>query len=1050
MTNKQARISTVLLLALAALALLGLGALRARQAYLTRGIPPGLPEPTRHAGVTPGLNVYLNQVDNAERDAQLSQIADLGIRYVKQPFYYSEEFDWAEADRLVTAVAQHPLTLIPLLDGNPQNSFAPPPIADFAAWAGEFATRYGDQVQHYIIWDEPNLTTHWGHQPVNPAAYAALLNAAAHAIRAADGDAVVVAAPLAPTIETGPQNLADPLFLQQLYEEGAADAFDVVAAKPYGFATPPTNRDTDISLTNFNRAILLREVMERNGDGRKAIWAGNWGWNTLPPDWTGNPSIWGGVTEVEQAEYTLDGLKRARQEWPWMGLMFLENWQPDAPPDDPAWGFSIAGRDTAVELAHFLQEQNPAVAWPGFHFASPDDPAQVYQGNWEFSPEFGADIGQQPDEQLLGDRVTFTFWGTDVGLRVRRANFRARLYVTVDGRPANALPQDEHGATLILTAADPAEDYITTELVATGLEPRLHTLEVVASRGWDQWALHGFSVAYHPPDTLALSAAEVAVTLMRYLLAGTAVLSFILALITSRKADWPGWFRQTRARYRRLDDGWQLALTWGTAVLVGLGAWLTWGEQVGSIYRRLGDGGQLALTATAAAIFYVSPAFLLMALALLALFILITFRPAWGLALVALCFPFYTYPVLKPIFHYRFSPVEIFMFVTFFAFLVNRIAYAVIRKSQAISLSPISNLQSPISDHASRITDYAVLTFFLIATVSLFFTARLDVATNEWRMVILGPVLFYVVLRGIRPSAGELWTIWDAFVLGGLVVALVGLWQYGFDRDSLITAEGGLLRIRAFYGSPNNVGLFLGRVLPVLAAMALLGSVENGRRRWLYTAALFPIGLAALLTFSKGALFLGIPAALLFVFWQWQRVHGRKTWPWLILFGSLGVVGLAIIQSVPALAGRLGLFGETGLFRLNLWRASLNMIRDHPLFGVGLDNFLYAYRGRYIFDAAWRDPNLSHPHNLFLDFGTRLGLLGLAAGLWMLAMLPVNLWRSRVRLPRQWLPLWVGIGAAFVDMVVHGLVDHSFFLVDLAFVFYLLLGTAVWLNDNAT
>ncbi|GIK57302.1 MAG: hypothetical protein BroJett015_29650 [Chloroflexota bacterium] len=1037
MTIKQARILTVFWLALAALALLGLGALRARQVYLTRGIPPGLPEPTHHAGIMPGLNVYLNQYDNAELDEQLAHIASLGMRYIKQPFYYSGDFDWAEADRLVMAVAQHHLTLVPLLDGNPQNNFAPPPIADFATWAGEFATRYGGQVQHYIIWDEPNLTTHWGRQPVNPAAYAALLNAAAHAIRAADGDAVIVAAPLAPTIETGPQNLADLLFLQQLYEEGAANAFDVVAAKPYGFATPPTNRDTDISLTNFNRAILLREVIERNGDGRKAIWAGNWGWNALPPDWAGQPSIWGEVTETQQAEYTLDGLKRARQEWPWMGLMFLENWQPDAPPDDPAWGFSIAGRETAAELAHFLLEQNPAVAWPGFHFAGPDEPAQVYEGSWEFSPEFGADIGQQPNEQLLGDRVAFTFWGTDVGLRVRRANFRARLYVTVDGRPANALPQDEHGATLILTAADPAEDYMTIELVAAGLEPRLHTLEVVASRGWDQWALNGFSVAYHPPDT--------AVTLVRWLLIGTAVFSLILSIATACKADWPGWFHQTRTRYRRLDNGWQLALTWGTAVLVGIGAWLTWGEQVGNLYRRLGDGGQLALTATAAAIFYVSPAFLLMVAALIALFILIAFRPAWGLALVALCFPFYTYPVLKPVFTYRFSPVEIFMFVTFAAFLVNRISYAVIRKSHG---SPITHHRLRITHHASRITDTAVLAFFLIATLSLFFTERLDVATNEWRMVILGPVLFYVVLRGTRPSASELWTIWDAFVLGGLVVALVGLWQGGFDRDSLITAEGGLLRIRAFYGSPNNVGLFLGRVLPVLAAMALLGTAVHGRRRWFYTAALFPIGLAALLTFSKGALFLGIPAALLFVFWQWQRVHGRKTWPWLIAFGLLGVAGLVIIQSIPALAGRLGLFGETGLFRLNLWRASLNMIRDHPLLGVGLDNFLYAYRGRYIFDAAWRDPNLSHPHNLFLDFGTRLGLVGLAAGLWLLAMLPVNLRRSREQVSRLWLPLWVGIGAAFVDMVVHGLVDHSFFLVDLAFVFYLLLGTAVRLNDK--
>jgi O-antigen ligase len=1033
---QRARILTIFWLGVAGFALLGIGALRARQDYLMRGIPAGLPEPVAHAGVELGLNVYLNQYDETELDEQLAQMAAMGIRYVKQPFYFSEEFDWTEVDRLLTAVSQHPsLSLIPLLDGNPQNNFAPPDLADFAAWAGEFASRYGEQVDSYIIWDEPNLASHWGNQPVNPATYGALLTAAAAAIRTADSQATIVAAPLAPTIETGPQNLADPLYLQQLYEEGTADAFDVIAAKPYGFHTGPDDRQVDLNTTNFSRAILLREVMERNGDTDKAIWAGNWGWNALPDDWTGSPSVWGEVTETQQAEFTLAGLQRARQEWPWMGLMFLENWQPDAPLDDPQWGFSIAGQEDIGILGYWdirnipISQYPSSYAWPGFHFASPDDPAQLYEGGWAFSPEFGADISQQPEEQLYGDRVTFTFWGTDVGLRVRRANFRARLYATVDGEPANALPQDEHGAALVLTAADPAEDYITIEPVATNLEPGVHVLEVVASRGWDQWALNGFSVGYRPPDT--------AVTLSTWALAGTAVLAILLAVAAARKADWPGWFRDTRARYRRLDDSWQLVLAWGTAVLVTIGGWLTWADQMGGMYRRLGDGGQLALTAAAASIFYVSPSFLLAAVALIILFILLSFRPAWGLALVALCFPFSVSPVLKPIFQYRFSPVEVFMLVTFAAFALNRIAYYVLRRE-----SPLRT-----THYALRNTDYALLTFFLIATASLFFSERLDVATNEWRMVILEPVLFYVVLRGVRPTEKEMWTILDAFVLGGLVVAGYGLWQYGFDRDSLITAEGGMLRIRSFYGSPNNVGLYLGRVLPFLAAIALLGTAENGLRRWFYTVLLVPIGLVTLLTFSKGAIFLGLPAAFLFIFWQWQKVNGRKSWPWLILFAGLGAIGILIIQQTPALAGRLGLFGETGLFRLNLWRASLNMIADHPFFGVGLDNFLYAYRGRYIFDAAWRDPNLSHPHNLFLDFGTRLGLLGLAAALWLLATLPYTLWQSRHTVPRRWLPVWVGIGAAFLDMVVHGLVDNSFFLVDLAFVFSLLLGTAVWLRQ---
>ncbi|MCB8988877.1 MAG: O-antigen ligase family protein, partial [Ardenticatenaceae bacterium] len=980
----------------------------------------------------------------------LEQIAALGITNIKQTFTFSEDFDWDAADRLITAVSAHPaLTLTPLLDGDPANHFAPPPDpAAFAAWAGEFAAHYGDQIQHYIIWDEPNLTSHWGNQPVNAAEYAALLTAASAAIRASDGTAVIVAAPLAPTVETGPQNLADPLYLQQLYEEGAANAFDVAAGKPYGFDSPPDDRRVDNSVLNFSRFILLREVMERNGDGDKALWAGNWGWNSLPADWTGDPSVWGQTTAQQQADWTTAALRRAQTEWPWAGVLFLENWEPAAPADDARWGFSVKERlgtgDWRLEAdqSPVPSLQSAPIALPGFHFATPDDPAQVYEGGWRFSPEFGADISQTVEGEPP-DRVTFTFWGTDAGLRVRRANFRARLYVTIDGRPANALPRDENGAALVLTAPDPAEDYIALEPVATGLEPGVHVMEVVASRGWDQWALNGFSVGYFPP--------QADFTTAYWLLGITAVLSLIASFYFARRARWGGWLREKSAWYGRFSSGVQIGLAAALTALVTLMGWLTWGQEAATLYRRLGDGPQLGLTAVVAALFYVAPSFYVYVIALAALFVLIALRPAWGVVLIAFTIPFYVPPWPKPMFQFFFSPVEILTAVTFAAFLLRKTLDFGFR----ISESPPHRIPS---------ADYAVLAFALIATASLLFTERLDVATNEWRMVIIEPILFYVLLRGVKLSQKEMWAVLDAFVLSGLAVALFGLWQFAFDRASLITAEGGLLRIRSIYGSPNNLALYLGRILPLALAMLLLGR-ENGARRWWYGAFLVPMGLAALLSFSKGALLLGLPAAFLYVFWRWQQVNGRRTWLWVLLFGGVGTAVFLAALQIPQLAGRLDLNSQTGFFRLNLWRASLHMIADHPWFGVGLDNFLYAHRGRYILDAAWQEPNLNHPHNIVLDFATRLGLLGLLAGVWVIGEAGWRLVKSYKllagsykpevtgdghRVTAVWLPVAVGLGGGLISMVLHGMVDHSFFLTDLAYAFYLMLGTAVWLEARET
>ncbi|MDX1686762.1 MAG: O-antigen ligase family protein [Candidatus Promineifilaceae bacterium] len=998
---------------------------------MTRGIPDGLPQPIPYGGVKPALNVYLNQYEGETLAVELEQIAATGIGAVKQPFYFQEPFDWETADRLVNAVGDHGLQLVPLLDGDPAANFAPPDDPNsFAAWAGAFAERYGDRLTYYIIWNEPNLASHWGGEPANPAAYAALLTATAEAIRAADGNAVIVAAPLAPTRESGPDNLADPLFLQELYEAGADDAFDVAAGKPYGFDSGPEDRVVDVDVLNFSRIILLREVLVRNGNGHKAVWAGNWGWNSLPAGWEGAPSIWGQTDPDTQATRTAGALRRARREWPWMGFMFLENWEATGPAGDPRRGFSIAGRPAEQALATVAAEMEEGIAYPGFHLAQGEGIGQHYEGAWRFSPAFGADIPQDADVDAGDASATLRFWGTDVGLRVRHADFRARLYATVDGQPANALPRDENGPALVLTAADPAEDYLETEVVARNLEPGEHTLQLLAHRGWDQWALNGYTVAYHRPATVYWAS----LVGLLALAAG----AFVVAVWNAVAA------RSALGRLRRLaSERLQPALTILVALVVAVSGWLTWGEQAAGIYRRLSDGGQLALTAAAASIFYFTPFFVVYVVALIALFFLVYARPAWGVTLVAFTIPFYVKP--KPMLGYRFSPVELFLLVTVTAWAAHRLARFMQRlRQEGEPVGPVE-IGAIISGFRERLVraDFAVGAFVAVATLSLLFTERLDVAVNEWRVVIVEPALFYALLRMVRLKDEEMQRVLDAFVLGGVVIALYGLATYR-PEGNVVTVGGGLLRLKSLFGSPNNVALYLGRVLPLLAAVALMGRAMP-RRRLAYGLALAPVSLALVLTFSKGALFLGLPAALLLLFVVWQRDASRPVWPWLAGMAIVAAAALVAALNVPALASRLDLRSATSVFRLNLWQASVNMFADHPLFGVGLDNFLYAYRGRYIFDAAWQEPNLNHPHNIVLDFATRLGTLGLVTGGWLFWSLGRLLHQLSDRVSDMWRPVAVGLAAAFANMLAHGLVDHSFFLVDLSFAFYLLLGVAVWL-----
>ncbi len=211
-----------------------------------------------------------------------------------------------------------------------------------------------------------------------------------------------------------------------------------------------------------------------------------------------------------------------------------------------------------------------------------------------------------------------------------------------------------------------------------------------------------------------------------------------------------------------------------------------------------------------------------------------------------------------------------------------------------------------------------------------------------------------------------------------------------------------------------------------------------------------------MLSFSKGALLLGLPASLGVVGLFWiGGLSGRlrRGWLWAILGGLAagGAGAFALLLRLPRFANLFDLTSGTSFFRLRLWGSALAMIRDHPWLGVGPDNFLYAYRGQYINPEAWQEPNLSHAHNFALDFAARLGLPGLGAFLWMQvaffrqAFALAGPAASPEGLARR--ALAIGLLASMIDFLAHGLVDASFFFVDLAFVFFLTLGLVARLRE---
>jgi len=354
--------------------------------------------------------------------------------------------------------------------------------------------------------------------------------------------------------------------------------------------------------------------------------------------------------------------------------------------------------------------------------------------------------------------------------------------------------------------------------------------------------------------------------------------------------------------------------------------------------------------------------------------------------------------------------------------------------------------------------DLAVVALVGLSLAATLAARNFGVSLQELHVVIWDAAAFYAFVRLIpgmdtknqasSPSKAQhlAWSVVDAFLLGTTLMALYAVYQF-FFTDQAITAEG-VHRALGVYGSPNNLALLLDRAAPILIAVALAPRLvpdgerqSPGRRlrlrRTLYGLALLPILGALVLTFSRGALLLGLSSALLFI----GIVRGgRVLW---VTLGALVMAGVALLPlfGTDRFRSMLDTSAGTGFFRLRLWQSAWFMLLDHPWLGVGLDNFLYQYRTRYILPDAWQEPNLSHPHNILLDFGTRLGVGGIVVLLWLQIAFWRIAWRLYSRLPEGGVrALMLGLMASMVATLAHGLVDNAFFLVDLAFIFLMTVG----------
>jgi O-antigen ligase len=364
---------------------------------------------------------------------------------------------------------------------------------------------------------------------------------------------------------------------------------------------------------------------------------------------------------------------------------------------------------------------------------------------------------------------------------------------------------------------------------------------------------------------------------------------------------------------------------------------------------------------------------------------------------------------------------------------------------------------------------YPMLLFFVMAGCSIFIAYNKTVALRAFREEVLDPFVYVLLILACLRFRHDLLRLVGALFGSGFVIALLGLAQFVFFKHTLVL-EDGVRRVHAVYGSANSIGLLFDYTLPLGLAICL--SRLPVRIRVATLVLILPFLPVLYLTNSRGA---WIALALSTIFLVAFALRSRRV----RLVGGAILVGVVLVGTLffrtqivnIAVDGHTsqshGYTVSTVEKRVYLWQSALHMIHDSPWLGYGMDNWLCHYSNNTVCPNTnyhyWivttssgrptglrQEPDLSHPHNIFLHVWVSMGIFGVLA---LVAVLILFFWlfarilrRVRVvqELPgerdwREWVrALTLGVGAAMLAAMVQAQVDSAFLEQDLAFCFWTL------------
>lgn len=262
-----------------------------------------------------------------------------------------------------------------------------------------------------------------------------------------------------------------------------------------------------------------------------------------------------------------------------------------------------------------------------------------------------------------------------------------------------------------------------------------------------------------------------------------------------------------------------------------------------------------------------------------------------------------------------------------------------------------------------------IVMFFAAAAISTVFAVKTHTSIEGWFDYLYRFSIFFVAAYSVKTRKHVLWIL-IATAISIAFFDLFAIWQW----------QNGVYRAGGFFTNPAILGKYLTMIIPVLFVQA----VYNRENRYIFLPVLILSLFELVLNQMRGAwIALGITGIAGCVL---MRAHRKQ----IVIFMSAVLIILVLSFSLtPQLTTRLysilDMQNESNAERILIWSSAVQMVKDHPITGIGLGNFRSEYVAKYMSPLA--KLQVPHAHNTVLHMLVETGLIGAMAFLYMFYML---------------------------------------------------------------